>query len=475
MGTPTLLKSYVTDNPIQQAESLMLLRGRNGWWGKWLWRLAIGLVVFLLILPFINGGNTWFRHDLNVTISLLVLIQVVLYAKIMMATLATGAQSVVRERTGRTLDLLLLTGINHRQFVLGKWLGVMRSVLRDHAWLWILRVGTLVWYSAYWQVNLNTPWNQYDEVRLSGVIVNWDAVLLAAVILLGFGFLEMALSSAVGILTGLFPWAKRAGVWVAAVLRLGVPVMIAGIVAWSMGQFEPWPFRPELSHEVRTQTITSIGSLFDSGALSSIYYIHNGQWDDVYAPDSSVLSGQLIGMALYVGLTGISLGLATTVAVRQGINNSSGHQVVRKRKIDRITALNPVKSAVLASEPAITPILDEGATNIFDLADADKVRVELYQYRRNVSQLHLRLMSDAGVQYAQFSGVAYMDVPSRWIGADFRVGTADELQAALQENGIHLNSLMSEGVRLFIAQAGDKTVRIIAARAQRLSELPNRG
>ncbi|MAU10136.1 MAG: hypothetical protein CL607_09965 [Anaerolineaceae bacterium] len=449
----------------------MLLRGRRGWWGKWIWRAAVAISIFAFIWPILAGYTSRFYNELNGAVGALAVINFFVFIKVVMSTLSTANQSIIRERTGRTFELLQLTGISHWRFVLGKWAGVMKAMLRDYVWLWFLRVGMLMWASA--QMGLHeVNWEARHSSVLSDVVINWDGLLLIAVLLLVFGFLELGFSAAIGIFIGMFRWSHRAGAWVSVIARIGVAVAITMFVLLVGHLFEELGGRTAISDGVRVAAATSLSSLFANGIVSAAFYFDSYT---PYANQVNVLIGHLISMMLYTGLTIGTLRLATMVAVRQGINNSSGYEDVRKRKVDRITALSPAKAlTTTVAPPSFTPTLNEGTSNIFDLPNADTVRVELYQYHRNVSQLHLRLMSDQDVLYAQFSGVAYMDVPSRWVGADFRVGTQAELQAALQANGIHLNSLMSQGVRLFMAQAGDKTVRIIAARAQLLDELPNR-
>ncbi|QPC83302.1 hypothetical protein G4Y79_02690 [Phototrophicus methaneseepsis] len=463
------IQSNLIANPIQQAESLMLLRGREGWWGKWAWRVMVALSGLVIIWPIVQGNAPWFYYDLNSVLGVLIIIHVVTYLKVVLSTLTTGTSAVARERSGRTLELLMLTGVDHWRFVLGKWTGVMRYMMRDYVWLWVLRVGIFAWYSGH-----QSLYGLYRDARLQDVAVDWDTLLKVSILLLGFGFLELGFSAAIGVFVGLFRWANRAGIWIAVMLRIGVGLVLGLAVALAFGQLNVYPHRPVLTYDETAFYMTSIGSLFDNAALSSSVYL-DYQMASAYRGLQGLRLGQAAGALLYIVFTLITLRLAKSVAVREGINdNAFIGKPLPKRKRDRISALQTSSAVPVAAPVVASPVFMPEDRNIFSLRDPAAVRVELYQYHRNVSRLHLRLLSDeVGVQYVQFNGVVYMDVPARWVGADFRVGTPAEYEEFLQETGVTHNSLIAHSTQLFIAETGEKPVRILAARAERIEELPN--
>src|SRR5690606_35757803 len=92
----------------------------------------IGSLIFFisaLITPFISLQILPAELNNNLAFAaflLLIVMNIALYAVVQLITVALGANSILREKQGRTWETLLLTNIDARQIVLGKWWATIR-------------------------------------------------------------------------------------------------------------------------------------------------------------------------------------------------------------------------------------------------------------------------------------------------------------------------------------------------------------
>jgi hypothetical protein len=126
-----------------------------------------------------------------------------------------------------------------------------------------------------------------------------------------------------------------------------------------------------------------------------------------------------------------------------------------------------------------------GATNIFNITDADQYRCQMHHYHSRVSRLYLRVykgQTDIPVFYLLFSDVAYFDCPVNWQGADFGIAAADDCIALMLESGLVGRAILqfpnayasiTGYARLYVAQTNaQRSVKIIANSANMVKALP---
>lgn len=143
-----------------------------------------------------------------------------LYVVVTLITYGLAANSILRERRGRTWDNLLLTNVPAWHILLGKWLASLRAVLGDHGMSIFLRVGLVSLMALVLPVLINGA----APLSTAGVLVAWGWMLAA-------GVLDAGLSAVLGVVSALpeGPTAVLVGV-----LLLGVRVVVAvGALFWS--------------------------------------------------------------------------------------------------------------------------------------------------------------------------------------------------------------------------------------------------
>jgi hypothetical protein len=75
----------------------------------------------------------------------LIAMSIALYVVVSLVTFGLSASSILREKQGKTWDTLLLTGVDARQLVRGKWWATLVTLWKDYALVWLLRLGMIVW------------------------------------------------------------------------------------------------------------------------------------------------------------------------------------------------------------------------------------------------------------------------------------------------------------------------------------------
>ncbi len=157
MTVPRFSQPAFTRNPIAQAEIAYQQRtGRERRWWRWLVRgvtlLAVALALILyggeLAGVLLQRDPTPITSTLGVGVVLLLIFTTALHFLLLFRALALGANSITREAQGNTWELLVLTGLDARQIVLGKWWATVRRLWRAYALLALLRASAAVWMSA---------------------------------------------------------------------------------------------------------------------------------------------------------------------------------------------------------------------------------------------------------------------------------------------------------------------------------------
>ena len=471
----TQLKAAVHQNPLARREYVSRARSRS----RWFWRVAYGITAFLLLAPFLWGFSATFPRTLTDVLGFLLMMNVIAFPLVVIRTISTANQSMVDERTGKTWELLMLTGVGSWRLILGKWLGTMRFMLRDYVWLFALRGGVLVWGIAH--INMTDIYGgsvMYRRTESSVTVLDMSIAheMFVPVLLLiaGFLVLELMLSSALGIATGIFDWSRRAGNWTAILMRVGVPIVFTLGLLYAFGLIS---FAPNYQASYDSITLSFLSALVpilgDNASFGNVLLI-----DTYYSGDYSVsdmrlmvLVGQSIGAGLYLLWTALALGAAAFFLRRQGIAVDSLPGSAGTGKPKR--KARPPQSAAPVPQRAERRIrAADGVQNALGLDAPQGYRVELLQYQRRTGRLYLRLTQGNQTRYVQFSSVAYVDAPMQWTGANLRTATADERDRFITAHDMKLNSLTADTIRLYQTGSEAAPVHVLAGTVTLLDDAP---
>jgi hypothetical protein len=467
------LITSLKDNPIARRESLTRNRSRS----KWYWRFTWAITAFLLLAPFLWGFSPPFGRRLYTILMFLLIANIIAFPLVVIRTISTANLTMVDERNGRTWELLMLTGVGAARLIAGKWLGTMRFMLRDYVWMFVLRAGLLIWGVAH--LNVQYTYGSSDtSITVLDVSLAHEMFIPILFLIVVFLVLELMLSSALGVATGIFEWSRRAGNWTAIVMRIGLPIVFGLGLLYAVGWIQFGYNAPFPEHDQATQAF--IGSLSlalaDNGATMNLM-LALPHYDGSYnTPDirPDIFIGQLAGALLYLIFTGLALGTATVFLRRQGVAADALPASAGTGKPKR-KARPPQNASPLPQRAEHRIQTAAGVVNALGLEHPGNYRVELFQYQRRTGRLYLRLSHNQHMHYVQFSSVVYLDAPIQWTGANLRVATDDERAQFITAQHITLNSLTADNVHLYIIRSDDNQpdVHILAGTVTLLDDAPN--
>lgn len=175
----------------------------------------------LPIVPVVDGGPIGWGFAVGWL--LMMTMNVALYMVVILVTLGLSANSITRERAGKTWDSLLLTNMDARRIVLGKWWASVIAMWGDHFMIGLLRLGMIAWVIvSYDRVFSLPPAPLHLPVGLS-------YVPLLTLIVCAYTALDATFTTALGVAIPLTAWP---GTLVAAVV-LAVRALATGLaVVW---------------------------------------------------------------------------------------------------------------------------------------------------------------------------------------------------------------------------------------------------
>ena len=301
------------DNPIARAElshqerSVPRLK-----WRRFPVIFGLGLGVALIsnggllfapqIAPLIRIGpddltellNGWFG-TLMVLLGALIMIHHLAFAT---SALQLGSTTVAREKEGRTWESLLLTGVDARRIVFGKWLATVQTLWQVYRPLLILRFAVALWMGLAGGLARISPFSAAPPLI--------SVILIAAVTSI-FPMCYAGFTVMIGLLASLLAknetTAHRIG---SLFLYLTFFLSICMILVTFLFSFTN--IELGLASVIPAIFVTPL----DGGMLSLI-----GIVADNATASLSYLFGLLLCMALYAGLTWLGLRGAQTLAVRQ--------------------------------------------------------------------------------------------------------------------------------------------------------------
>ena len=121
----------------------------------------------------------------------LVTMNFALYPVVLLITLGLSANSITREKTAHTWELLLLTNIDSRQLVWGKWWASLRALWGDHMMLAILRIG--------WVALLIAQAGDALPDGALGIPARLEHLMVWTLLLVAYTTLDAAFTAALGV------------------------------------------------------------------------------------------------------------------------------------------------------------------------------------------------------------------------------------------------------------------------------------
>lgn len=259
----------------------------------------------------LTGGSTgWIINSIGGLPAMITLaVMGVLHFRILLATLLLASDAIAREKRGRTWDSLLLTGLDARQIIIGKWWATLRSVWRDYAFLALLRAGVVVGLGAgLSQISLRV------NAAVGGPVVNArpDAgeVLLVGVMVVAYTFANAGFTAAVGLAASALSRRNSNGTIAFALSILARLAMVLGTVGIIAVAAEAMvgSGHAQIMRLLNLLWLT----ILDNGTVLTSQLTDYGNEDK-----GLVLMVLLIGLALYALLTWAALWMAVRLAVRQ--------------------------------------------------------------------------------------------------------------------------------------------------------------
>ncbi|MBI5668127.1 MAG: hypothetical protein HZC41_08965 [Chloroflexi bacterium] len=341
--TPIQLPVF-TRNPIMQAELRFQRRAARGrrWW-RWLTRGGTLLAVMLALILY--GGElagALLQRDpspigefFGVGVALLLVFTVALHFALMFRALALAANSIARERQGQTWDMLVLTGIDARQIVLGKWWATVRQLWRQYALLAVLRAGVIVWMAGSTSRVFTYIYVSGTSYYLGTADFTLPApldLLLAGVVVGALTLANLAFTAAVGVAASGEARSGALALARAIFMRAALLIVAAFLLLWLAGMLALASFpAAELPSRIA-------GLLLDNGAgLAGELAIYRSAYYGL-ASAGVVLPTALLGLIAYALLTWAVLMLAQRRAVRlralPPVDNNRQAARSAKNKID---------------------------------------------------------------------------------------------------------------------------------------------
>lgn len=358
----TLSSTFRAHTPITQAELTFQRRSSAAqrprrWWRlllAWPYRLlvvvaiisSIALISAEITALLIGYDFAWLPSSAQniagiflffIPLVTLIPITLLLHFKAQLRTLTFASNAISREKRGGTWDLLLLTPVDARQIVRGKWWATLRHVWGDYALLALLRAGSLVWMVMEAnRIHLSGYPDPQFEIELRHFDPSLLHIMLGMAAIVGFTMLNAVYTSALGTLGSVFARGGGTSLTLAIVVRvvtlIGTALLLGGIahlvllrLLSSFGSddyYFSWPghLYRILAHAAIT---LSENGVLVSGALMSYSPPTVMSYDQPSASfyttyTNGIIAGGLVALLVYVLFAWFALLLAQWVVRRQG-------------------------------------------------------------------------------------------------------------------------------------------------------------
>jgi len=320
------------ENAIMRAERFYQQRSarKPRLWRRWInqsakWLLiALALIEFggLLAASLIQRDPTPLVQSLGPLPILLILLTIFYHLYLMFQTMSLAAHSITREKESQTWEMLVLTGIDARQIVRGKWWATVQRQLSRYAVLALLRAGMIAAIGIILSVIFSSFSYSYTNYPVQIRLAHPISILFSTLIGAGYTFANLGLSAACGVMASAA--SKRSSV---AILRgfasqIVISVVVAIAVLWLMGQIFDHRFIRGNSNTYLAFTDIAL-SFTDNGLMSGVSAIGplTTNYYEQVAPSPIMpiaiewIVAGLLGIALYAPLIWFALWRAEKNAV----------------------------------------------------------------------------------------------------------------------------------------------------------------
>ncbi len=346
-----LWDSFLPNNPAGQAEALYQARrlGNPSRLWRWVQRLLMvyslafsAFMVIFIVLVTVFGlrisVDQWDSFQPWAVAAIVIALG--WHVGLIFRTLLLSSNSLAREQTGQTWELLTLTDLDARAIVRGKWAVTVRRMLPAFGWLALGRIGPIFWLG--FKLNGNLLLGQVTYLDTVITLPHPLLLLLAAGLVTAFTLINLLFTAACGMLGGARSKRSEWALLNAAGLRLRPAGLYAAIglmillFTWATRWDITLYTNPAISQEFRQQAINLIGTslihaatTLDNGVMVSALLTSikvNNPYLQTISVDLVLIGSALLSLLLYAAFTALTLAGAERRALREGA------QVPEKRK-----------------------------------------------------------------------------------------------------------------------------------------------
>jgi len=458
----------LTNNAISDIEYKLLSRLRISWFSRFIRWSGILLVITPIILGTVLSpmySDDWsFLRDMRFLTEILMLHFFFMTVWFLFQIIQVSSHVINREKQPLVGDLIKLTGISSRRYVIGKWFAIMRYLRRDAIFYIVVRIGLMTWgasYNAIYRRQYSV--SESDTLGLSSFQLPWEQFIFFVILAIIFVVLEIAMTSALAIVINLKFRRNRNYNDVAFIARLGLPLLITGVLGGLLlitgnmriegEEFNQGQVRYEIitvNQEIVSGAGYAIFNFVDNGNVAPISIMANDLSSLYYdiSVNTVYILAQFVSVAIYFCIILISIRDGSRTARRRGWSNHNEIVVPTHFKKGK----HKVKSAPESQEfiPSHAPSVavriphEHSASNIFALANAQDYQAEVMSYRKLQRRLSLRLSKDGLPIYARFHGVHYHALPNQWRGGNVIIASAEQTETWRKKMHIpyHANSFL---------------------------------
>ncbi|MCB9454424.1 MAG: hypothetical protein H6671_00390 [Anaerolineaceae bacterium] len=251
-----------------------------------------------------------------------------LHFVLMFQTLSLSANSIAREKLKQTWEVLILTGIDARTVVLGKWWATVRRMGRQYLLLGLLRACIIGWVGAATTRSLYAYYaSAYGGVnRITPPGLSY--FLLLVLVVMVFTLANLGFTAACGVAASAQSRQPVMALIRAFAIRTGFLVGTSLALGLLVAQFQIYFFVAGVNGELFGVLPLVVVGLVDNGATSAMTLVSYGT-PGVQA--GAILLMVLMTLALYGGLTWFMLRQAEKQAVK--------HQALRRPRAMSVSGL----------------------------------------------------------------------------------------------------------------------------------------
>ena len=317
------------DNAIKRAErvyqkrSVKKLRPLRRWLSRTLiWLMVVVTLIHLsglFIASLTQRDPTPIVHSLSLLSTLLIFFTLYYHFYFMFQTISRTANSITREKEAHTWELLILTGVNARQIVRGKWWATVQQQFSRYLFLGLIRAGA----TAAFGIGVASSFSYIASYRNPHMELPHPlTILISAFLGILFSVASLGLSAACGVMGSAA--SNRSSIallrgFVLQVVFSAAPLIILAFIFIHIYSKGESPILESVSQTI----ILSSGSVVDNGfnLLSYPMYVNYQYYNlESYTPIARIsldwIISALLSLSLYALLIWFALWRAEQRAVR---------------------------------------------------------------------------------------------------------------------------------------------------------------